>query len=176
MSTSHDLLRRSRFLLVTALVVSSIGYLGLRLWKYQQLAPLRRGISALKAGDYQSALAAIRPFAEDGNTLAERTLGEMYAFGLGVAEDDVQARIWLRRAECKCKEPGQLEYDVALNYAQGYGGKQDKVAALKWLRFAAEAGHPRAQELLGNREKLLKMGFADDPDLVEFWSRVGQSR
>jgi len=168
---------RSGLLVLLGLTVAMVaGLIAWRLWEYRDLAPLRRAISDFKGGNYEVALVALRPYAARGNVLARRTLGEMYAFGLGVPEDAVQARVWLRRAECGCDSPGQFEYDVALNYLKGYGGKQDKVSAFMWLRYAAESGHTRAQELVGDAKRLEDMGFSVDPGIVEYWKTASAGR
>ena len=163
-------------MLAVALFVVPIGIVGWRLWQYEALDPLRVGITALKEENYIKALEAIRPFAAKGNANAQRTLGEMYAFGLGVPRDDIQARLWLHRAELESGDPGHSEYGVALGYLHGYAGKQDKAAALKWLQYAAESGYPKAQEFLGIMEKLHEMGFADDADVVKGSSETDQSK
>jgi uncharacterized protein len=53
--------------------------------------PLEDADTASKQGDYESALRLIRPQAEEGNAKAQKSLGDMYLDGHGVARDDVEA-------------------------------------------------------------------------------------
>ena len=94
---------RRMVLIVLMAILGLIGWAGMRYLDYQEKAPLRAGISAIKAGDYATALEKIVPFAKAGNILAQEMLGDMYAYGLGVEINDVKARIWYRRAECNCR-------------------------------------------------------------------------
>jgi uncharacterized protein len=159
-------------LIIGACGLIAVGWIGARLWEYQEHAPLREGISALKAGDYSLALARVKPFAVAGDPLAQHTLGEMYAFGLGVPQDEVLAGMWFRRAECTCDNTGQFAYDAGLNYLEGYAGKRDTDVALNWIQHAAAAGHPNAQRLLAERTELAKKGVVVRPAVAEYWQRV----
>lgn len=155
--------------LLGAVILIAAAWVGYRLWVYHKLEPYREGISAVKAADYQLALTKLRPLAERGNADAQRMLGEMYAAGWGVSADDIQASTWFRRAECGCDAPGQAEYDTGLNFIQT--GKKDNAAAVKWIQRAAEAGHPRAQMLLADKNKLAEKGLTVDPAVSEYWRR-----
>ncbi len=85
--------------------------------------------------------------AEQGNTLAQISLGYMYAHGLGVANDDVQAVKWYRAAA----EQGhtQAQFNLGCIYSNTRGVLKDEVQALKWYLAAAEQGHAQAQFNLG---------------------------
>ena len=159
--------------IVAIIVVSGTGFVGLRLWQYNRSRALKEGISALKAGDYQRALARLEPLAHGGNHHAQRVLGEMYARGLGVPIDEAQATTWFRRAECQCNVTGQFEYSLALDlssYASHEGS--DKALAVRWLRRAADAGHPAAQRLLADPGALEARGLNVDASITEHWRRA----
>ena len=49
-------------------------------------------------GDYETAHELVRPLAEQGDALAQYSLGEMYDLGEGVPEDDAEAAKWYRKA------------------------------------------------------------------------------
>jgi TPR repeat protein len=66
----------------------------------------------------------------------------MYANGLGVEKDAVQAVHWFRKAA----EQGhaQSQYNLGVMYANGVGVKKDVVQAVHWFRKAAEQGHAQS--------------------------------
>lgn len=170
-------IQRLRILPIVVLlpVVFAAVWAGWALWQRVQEAELRAGISALKEGDYSTALTKIQPFALAGNQLAQTTLGDMYAYGLGVAADDVRARIWFRRAECQCPVSGRFEYGVGLDYLGGHAVQQDEPKALEWIRHSAEAGYLPAQSLLADERALAAKGLTVDPFTANYWRRVLES-
>ncbi|PPD45240.1 MAG: hypothetical protein CTY16_10535 [Methylobacter sp.] len=105
------------------------------------------GISALKIEDYKTALEKLRPLALLGDSNAQRELGEMYAFGWGVAKDKDLAMYWFRRAgRWTRSEPDKgasSAYYVGKNYAEGISIKRDTQEAMIWFRIAAEGGHKK---------------------------------
>jgi len=154
-----------------------VAWASLRYWEYHKQAPLRAGISALKAGDYQVAIKNIRPFAQSGNSQAQELLGTIYAFGLGIPKDTLQARIWFRRAECNHLTTGVSEYYVALDYLdEGHLSPIDPSQALNWLQYAAEAGNSDAQRLLSDPAKLAGMGLVVQADITNYWQRFIESQ
>ena len=58
----------------------------------------RLGLSAYNVGDYAAAFRYWRPLAERSEPRAQAGIGFMYHRGLGVAIDDREAAVWLRRA------------------------------------------------------------------------------
>ena len=71
----------------------------------------------------------------------------MYADGLGVPQDYVQALRWLRRAARQGFAPAQAM--LGAFYAAGRGVLKDEVEAKRWFRRAAEQGNAYAQYRLG---------------------------
>jgi TPR repeat protein len=161
------------------LVVLALAVVIHRLLEYRRLEPMREGISALKAGDYRLAMNRLRPFAESGDVLAQKLLGDIYAYGLGLPMDNVQARIWYRLAECGCESTGSHEYFVAINYLEGSAPgdqKQNLQLAANWLQLAAEAGYTEAQRTLANPVSLAAKGLSIDHSVSEYWQRKTQMR
>lgn len=81
--------------------------------------------------------------AEQGDALAQGTLGAMYYSGKGTEQDYTQAEKWFRKA---------AEQDLAISqqslarlYALGHGVTKDLKEAVKWYRKAAENDVPSAQ-------------------------------
>jgi len=58
------------------------------------LADFQAGLDAYKRGDYDTALKEFRPLAEQGEMVAQWSLGVMYERGRGVPQDSVQAYRW----------------------------------------------------------------------------------
>src|SRR5580704_17406531 len=79
----------------------------------------RRGLSAFNTGDYATALSIWRPLAERDEPRSEASIGFMYHRGLGVADDDGVAAVWLRRAAEQGQAEGQLMLGVLFYYGRG---------------------------------------------------------
>lgn len=91
----------------------------------------------------------LRLSAENGDPLAQYTLGSMYEQGTGVQRDNKTAAEWYRKAA----EQGEINSQINLGvmYAEGTGVKQDSVQAYKWLNLAAASGNKTA---IKNRDLL----------------------
>ena len=74
------------------------GFLALALIAPASAGPLEDGEAAYRIGDFTSAMAFLRPLAEEGNAKAQFHLGRMYAFGQGVGQDPREAVAWYRKA------------------------------------------------------------------------------
>ena len=87
-------------------------------------------------GDYVTALAGFRPYAEQRNADAQSYLGDMYDRGQGVPEDDAEAVRWYRLAAEQGLASAQLNLGVM--HARGEGVPEDDAEAVRWYRLAAE--------------------------------------
>ena len=74
------------------------GLLALALFGVAAAGPLEDAKTAYQKGDYAAARRLIRPLAEQGNALAQDSLGYMYDRGEGVPQDYAQAVVWFRKA------------------------------------------------------------------------------
>ena len=79
-------------------------------------------------------LAPLKEDAEARHAEAQFSLGEMYAEGLSVQQDETQARSWFEHAsqghaEAQCRLGGML--------AEGLGGSRDCTRIQHWLMKAA---------------------------------------
>lgn len=104
---------------------------------------VRTGVEAWQKGDTASAVAIWRPLAEKGDADAAFNLGQAYRLGKGVPLDLAQAQGWLDRAARK----GHLDAQTTLGLLLFQNG--NRVAAMRWLKGAAEAGEPRALLMVG---------------------------
>jgi cell division septation protein DedD len=104
---------------------------------------VRSGIEAWERGDHAAAAAIWRNLAEKGDADAAFNLGQAYRLGRGVPADSRQAKRWFEMAAGK----GHLDAQVSLGLLLFDSG--DRVAAMAWLRKAADRGEPRALLVVG---------------------------
>jgi hypothetical protein len=103
---------------------------------------------AYQKGDYEKAFQIITPLAEQGGSVEQAMLAELYRKGKGVPQDYKQAAKWYRKAADQGDVDAQ--YSLALMYTQGKGVLKDYKEAVKWYRKAADQGYAEAQALLGD--------------------------
>lgn len=132
---------------ITALFAG--GVLALALFGSALAGPLEDGFSAYKRGDYGAAMQLLRPLADQGDAPAQIGLGWMYRDGRGVAQDNAQALMWLRKAADRGDGYAQAQNDLGSMYYLGQGVAQDYAQAVAWYRKAAEQGSAAAQNNLG---------------------------
>jgi len=87
--------------------------------------------------------AELRQQAERGEATAQYDLGVMYEYGRGVAQDDVAAAHWYRKAAMQGVDVAQ--YRLAVMLENGWGVPKSHAEAATWYRSAAEQGHALAQ-------------------------------
>lgn len=104
---------------------------------------VRAGVEAWQKGDTAGAVAIWRPLAAKGDADAAFNLGQAYRLGKGVPIDLAQAQSWLDRAARK----GHIDAQATLGLLLFQNG--NRVAAMRWLNAAAEAGEPRALLMVG---------------------------
>ncbi len=94
----------------------------------QAWADLKAGGEAYERGDYATALTEFRPLAQQGNAVAQFSLGVMYLEGRGVPQDDAEAVRWHRQAA----EQGLAEAQFSLGgmYLDGRGVPEDDATAV----------------------------------------------
>ena len=110
--------------------------------------------------------------AEQGDVEAQYLIALSYGFGLGVAQDYVEARKWyLNAAE---QGSADAQFNLGIYYHDGQGVPQDYVEARKWYLKAAEQGHADAQFNLGS---LYSNGQGVPQDYVEareWWLKAAE--
>ncbi len=75
------------------------------------------GLAALERGDYPVAQGEFLALAERGHRDAQFSLGQMYRFGTGVPQDDVEALAWFRKAA----HHGHADAQSILGFLYAYG-------------------------------------------------------
>jgi cell division septation protein DedD len=127
---------------------------------------VRSGIDAWQKGDTAGAVAIWRPLAERGDADAAFNLGQAYRLGKGVPLDLSQAQDWLERAARK----GHVDAQATLGLLLFQNG--NRVAGMRWLKSAAEAGEPRALLIVGTA---LYNGDDLTPDPVTAYAYVSRA-
>jgi uncharacterized protein len=88
-------------------------------------------VTAYNRGEYATALRQFRPLAEQGNVLAQYSLGLMYSKGQGVTQNYAEAAKWYRKAADQGDDEAQYELGRLYNEPT--------------FRFMAEEGDAEAQ-------------------------------
>ena len=96
------------------------------------------GIQSYRDSNYTEALRWFRAAAEQGDSVGQYMLGEMYYNANGVSQDYKEALRWFRAAA----EQGQMlaQHKLGVMYYNGQGVPQDYKEALRWYREPAERG------------------------------------
>jgi uncharacterized protein len=105
------------------------------------------GSAAYSRGDYAAALQIWKSLADHGSQSAQYSIGELYARGQGVPQDDREAVKWYRMAAYRGYVPAQSR--LAAIYDDGRGVPRSLSKAMKWYRKAAQQGDLTAQVALG---------------------------
>jgi len=85
---------------------------------------------------------ATKRVADDNDVKAMTLLGELYADGLGVAQDDKKAAEWYKFAAAR--GDSNAMFALAMFALNGRTGPRDRQASTQWLAAAAKLGHPLA--------------------------------
>ncbi len=121
---------------------------------------------AYQRGDYATAFAALRPFADEGYDSACVILGRMYLDGTGVARDAGMAARYLKLAS----DRGSASASSALAelYSTGEGVPIDPAEAINLWRRAGHLGDPFAARRLG-LELVRGVDVPQDKPLALLW-------
>lgn len=161
------MLRNGLLILVSVAVLVPVAII---YWNTQ----LDKGMSALKAEDYTTALHKLKPLAMVGDSTAQEIIGLMYAHGWGVPKDRNEALTWLRRSarwtKTESDKAAVAAYYIGKNYMQGFGMiRKDEAEAVRWFKIAAEGGSREAAEQLGKAYTEGLLGLPRDPKQAEHW-------
>ena len=129
----HDNMKRTITALVLglSLLVASVGI------GYAQ--DFLKGVEAWEKGDFAAALREWSALAEQGNTLAQFSLGWLYEDGRGVTQDHKEAVKWYLKAAEQGFEDAQ--FNLGVMYMNGQGVLQNNIYAYIWVNIAASSGN-----------------------------------
>jgi TPR repeat protein len=102
-------------------------------------APIDDARAANAKGDYATQLRITRPLAAQGEEWAQVSLGDLYANGQGVVQDNAEAVKWWKLASAQGSAIAQS--NLGNMYASGRGIVQDYVRAHMWFNLAAVSGN-----------------------------------
>lgn len=112
----------------------------------------------------QETVAELRAKADQGDAVAQYSLGVIYRDGVGVAQNYAVAVQWHRLAADQGYAPAQ--YNLGVMYFQGEGLPMDDVAAYMWFSLAAtRATGPVRDSAIGAREQTA--GYLTSEQLLE---------
>jgi len=117
------------------------------------------------AADYTQAAAWYRKAADQGNTVGQIHLGDLYRDGRGVSRDMAQAIVWYRKAADKGDAGAQGT--LGLLYSVGMGVQQDYIEAYYWLSLAAAAKGQNQAKYMANRQSVGEHITTDQQSAVE---------
>ncbi|MBI5233751.1 MAG: sel1 repeat family protein [Deltaproteobacteria bacterium] len=132
---------------------------------------LDRGMVAFKSENYSEAMKIFKPLAELGDSIPQYILGEMFAFGLGVKQDDEQAMYWFRRASLFYSGQGDRGAEAACSVAEEYASQRNYSKALDWYLIAAEGGSRQAAIVLSKSYGEGLLGLQIDPEQALYWKK-----
>jgi TPR repeat protein len=102
--------------------------------------PLEDARTAFRKRDYATALRLLQPLANQGNAVAQFSIGSTYDHGQCAPQSYVEAVKWWHLAA----EQGYAAVQISLE-----GWLEDYAEALKWLLPAANKGNGDAQFIIG---------------------------
>ena len=105
-----------------------------------------KGFDAYKDKNYQLALEVWKPLAENGDPIAQNSLGVMFQRGQGVKKNYIISFNWFKQSAEQGYTPAQVS--LGYIYDQGMGTPADKVSALMWWEIAGADGEADATTLL----------------------------
>jgi TPR repeat protein len=143
-------------------VVSVLAILSLLVAAAAAAGSYEDGRAAYDAGDFEKAMAAWAPAAESGDADSQYGMGLLYAEGIVVPMDDIQALHWFGLAADQ--RHGQAQYRLGVMHANGWGVPMDEAEAMKWYLLAANNGVTAAQVSLGT---MYQNGFSVAQDKIE---------
>jgi uncharacterized protein len=104
---------------------------------------VKAGVEAWQRGEHAAAVALWQPLAGKNDADALFNLGQAYRLGLGVSLDLARAQELFERAA----RLGHLDAQTSLGLLLFQSG--NRIAAMRWLKSAAERGEPRALLIYG---------------------------
>jgi TPR repeat protein len=115
--------------------------------------------------DYKQAAAWYRKAADQGSTVAQIHLADLYRDGRGVARDMAQAVDWYRKAADHGDAGAQGTLGIL--YSVGMGVTRDDVEAYYWLCLAADVKGPNQTKWVTNRQSVGEHITTDQQAAVE---------
>ena len=112
--------------------------------------------------------------AEQGDSYAQRFLGDSYYLGLGVTQDYAEAAKWYKKAA----EQGDSVSQIILGamYEKGKGISKDFVEAYKWFSISGETSNGRMYIKKLGKRKMTTAQTAEAQKLAQEWVEKHQTK
>ncbi len=123
-------------------------FLFMLLFCSEAFASLEDGRKAFMQGDYNKAFEQWRQAAEEGDLTAQRNIGHLYRWGMGVPQDLTQAAFWYYTAAKGGLDTAQ--YNLGIMYLRGEGVPRNEEEGIIWLERAAEQNNDKARKKLAH--------------------------
>ncbi|WP_394829934.1 tetratricopeptide repeat protein [Pendulispora albinea] len=126
-----------------------------------------------EAREVHEAIETLTKAANDGNVIAELTLGKAYLQGVPtLPKDPARAHDWFARAA----ETGNANaaYYMGVMSKSGEGTKRDPEEAIRWFEKAADAGSAHAMLLLANAYRNGEGVAADPKKALDLYQRAAE--
>jgi TPR repeat protein len=160
MTVIHSVRSAIKPALLSAILATSLAFSG------GAAADPEKGMAALEAGDYKTALAELNADAAKGDLDAMFMLSRLYAEGKGVKQDLKVAFEWMEKAAKGGST--RAEGSLAMYYSEGIGTSRNDAKSLEFGLRAAEKGDPISQFVMGVRYNT-GTGVTRDPAQAEAW-------
>lgn len=131
-------------------------------------------VTAIKKGDFETALKELRPLIEKNDPNAQFLMGMLYDAGSGVAQDQAIAASWYRKAAEQNHLIAQLFLGI-LHYS-GNGVEKDYLKAAQWLQAPANNGNDQAQFYLGSMYAEGNGVNKDDAKAIEWFTKASAQK
>lgn len=121
-------------------------------------------------GAAESEFEKVRQQAEQGDAMAQNSLGWKFRLGEGVEKDEFEAVYWYRKAANQGLDVAQ--YNLGLAYDFGRGIDKNETKAVYWYRQAAEQGNADAEN---NLAVMIEYGTGcekDDKGALELYHKA----
>jgi len=137
------------------------------------LAPVKSTSTVIMMDDNDSVKAFIGK-AANGTAAEQFRLGEMYAHGKDVKQNDSLAIKWFK----KSAEKGNLdaEYQLGLIYRSGKGVSKNSYLSAKWFEMAASQGNAKAQVKIGQMYQVGKGVRKNDATAFKWFLKAADQK
>jgi len=106
-------------------------------------ADIRAAQQAYDNKNYETAFKEFLTLAEQGDALAQSSVGVLYDNGQGIARDYDQAVYWYRKSAEQSNHFGQ--FNLGTMYWFGNGVEKDWIEACKWFSLSTRQGNGQAR-------------------------------
>jgi TPR repeat protein len=128
------------------------------------------GAALIQELEYGEAYNMLEPLASQGDARAQVLVGYMYQYGQGIDRDIDKAESWYRKAAEKW-DPNAMFMLGLLYINEASGELYNQQRGFLWIRRAAHANNPHAQQFLIKSYTYGWIGLEVDAAKAEYWKQ-----